>query len=1114
MPENESKRAAASVPTGTVTFLFTDIEGSTSMWERNPVQMQQALARHNEIMRGAVEGHGGYVFKTVGDAFCASFATARQALEATLAAQRALHSESWEEGVTVRARMALHTGVAEERDGDYFGPPVNRVARLESAGHGGQVLLSSVTYGLVRDDLSHLEEGAQLRDLSEHRLKDLRYAERIYQLVVPDLPSEFPALKTLDTRSDERYELRKLIGQGGMAEVYLARDKELDRDVAFKVLKKQYTDDEDYVERFKREARSAAALSHPNIVSVYDRGKTPDGAYYIVMEHVSGGTLEERILKEGLLSTPTVVELTLQMARALETAHERGVIHRDIKPQNVLLTESGEAKVADFGIARAASSSTMTRTGLVMGTAHYLSPEQALGEPTDPKSDLYSLGVVLYEMLSGELPHDSDTPMGIAMKHMKGELQPPKEVNPNIPEWVNTVVVRLLARNPKERYQSATELIRDLERAQRGESSAFSADADGREAGTTGPADTLAPSPEGSRDERSSAGPSEKERYERVRPLGSGGMAEVYLAHDNLLDRDVALKVLRKQYADDEQFVERFEREAMNAAKLSHPNIVAIHDRGRTADGSYYIVMEHVPGGTLKERIQREEDPLPAPAAIDFTRQIAQALGVAHRRGVIHRDIKPQNVLLTEWGEAKVADFGIARAASSSTMTRTGLVMGTAHYLSPEQALGEPTDPKSDLYSLGVVLYEMLTGQVPHDAETPMGIAMKHVSGHMRPPKEINPGIPEELNAVVVRLLARNLEERYQSAAELVEDFERMQRGEPPGFLATLQRATVIDGTVAESPGLPSSGDQPAREREPGQVPTVPPLAQPVTAGQGERRGGMLPWVLGATGLLVVAALVGLGAYLQRGTTSQSDPQGTPTLAALPKVVGLSRDQAEETLESQGFEVETKTEESSLKERGTVVEQSPPGGDEAEESSTVAITVGEGLQPASGYAVIENISGKLAVEVPSNWSDTITDKEGNLKGEDVDPGEGIGPAITATTDLDAWADANRLGVPGVYILASRELAPYTEDELLDLRRADVSSCELGPRQNFDRSPYSGRMQWANCGEDGDNSRLMLAATLENRECALILQIVTYSTAERDAARHILNTFEADCQGIS
>src|SRR5918995_4805339 len=465
----------ASAPTETVTFLFADIEGSTSLGKRSPIQMKDALARYDQILHRAVEDNGGHVFNTLDHTFCAAFATVWRALEAAVTAQRALFGEGWDERTKARVRIALHTGVAEERDGDYFGPPFNQVARLLSIGHGGQVLVSAVTYGLARDASGFSRLEAELRDLGEHRLKDSPLSERIFQLIVPALPSDFPPLKTLDTRSVERYGLQKRIGSGGMAEVYLAHDRELDRDVAFKRLREQYAQDEEVVERFEREAKSAASLDHQNIAAVYDRGNTEDGSYYIVMELVSGGNLKDRILKDGPLPASKTAELGLQVAQALQTAHEQGVIHRDIKPQNILLTESGQAKVTDFGIARAAAASTVTKSGFVLGTAHYLSPEQALGHPASPRSDLYSLGVVLYEMLTGELPHDAETQVGIVMKHVSGRLLPPKDVNPDVPEELDAVVARLLARDPEDRYRDADELIEDLERVQRGESPAVAA---------------------------------------------------------------------------------------------------------------------------------------------------------------------------------------------------------------------------------------------------------------------------------------------------------------------------------------------------------------------------------------------------------------------------------------------------------------------------------------------------------------------------------------------------------------------------------------------------------------------------------------------------------------
>ncbi|ABG05212.1 serine/threonine protein kinase [Rubrobacter xylanophilus DSM 9941] len=266
-------------------------------------------------------------------------------------------------------------------------------------------------------------------------------------------------------------------------------------------------------------------------------------------------------------------------------------------------------------------------------------------------------------------------------------------------------------------------------------------------------------------------------RYRILRTLGKGGMGRVYLAHDEVLDREVALKVLYRDLAEHEDFVERFKREARSAASLSHPNIVSVHDLGVTGDGSHFIAMEYVSGGTLEYLLKREGF-LPPERARRIAAQIASALGAAHERGVIHRDVKPQNVLLTGSGDAKVADFGIARAAALTTLTGTGFVLGTARYISPEQARGEPVGPPSDLYSLGIVLYEMLTGEVPFDAETPIGLAMKHMSDVPRPPKEANPAVPDDLNDLVMRLLSKAPEERPKDASALIDELEGTSSGE------------------------------------------------------------------------------------------------------------------------------------------------------------------------------------------------------------------------------------------------------------------------------------------------------------------------------------------------
>ncbi|HEX2739340.1 MAG TPA: protein kinase [Rubrobacter sp.] len=295
-------------------------------------------------------------------------------------------------------------------------------------------------------------------------------------------------------------------------------------------------------------------------------------------------------------------------------------------------------------------------------------------------------------------------------------------------------------------------------------------------------------------------------RYVLVEPLGSGGMAQVYLAHDEVLDRDVALKVLRSQYVRDEEFAERFRREARSAASLSHPNIVQVYDRGETEDGTCYIAMEYVSGGTLKKRIEKGTlDPYTAAAV---AAQIAEALQAAHERGVIHRDIKPQNVLVTSSGDLKVTDFGIARAASAVTISVTNAIFGTAGYLSPEQALGEPVSPASDLYSLGVILYEMLTGELPYTADNPMAVCMKHVTEPVPQPRNLNPEIPEKMNALVVKLLAKDPADRYGSAAALLADLERMNR---PASLITAEATTRL--RREERQAAPRRSARPRRRR-------------------------------------------------------------------------------------------------------------------------------------------------------------------------------------------------------------------------------------------------------------------------------------------------------------
>ena len=275
-----------------------------------------------------------------------------------------------------------------------------------------------------------------------------------------------------------RYEIIEKVGNGGMATVYKATDLVLKRYVAVKILRDEFTTDEEFIKRFETEAQSAARLVHANIVSIFDVG-VDNGIYYIVMELIQGKTLKEIIVEErGPLPWKWSVNVAIQIASALEMAHKNNIIHRDIKPHNIIITEDGVAKVTDFGIAKAVSNSTITAFGTTIGSVHYFSPEHARGGYTDAKSDIYSLGVVMYEMVTGKVPFDADTPVSVALKHMQEDPVPPIELNPHLPEAVNKIILKALKKDPMLRYQTATELLQDLKMALKNPSGDFVDDAD------------------------------------------------------------------------------------------------------------------------------------------------------------------------------------------------------------------------------------------------------------------------------------------------------------------------------------------------------------------------------------------------------------------------------------------------------------------------------------------------------------------------------------------------------------------------------------------------------------------------------------------------------------
>jgi eukaryotic-like serine/threonine-protein kinase len=436
------------------------------------------------------------------------------------------------------------------------------------------------------------------------------------------------------------------------------------------------------------------------------------------------------------------------------------------------------------------------------------------------------------------------------------------------------------------------------------------------------------------------------DRYEVLRRLARGGMADVYLARDLLLDRPVALKVLFPEFATDPAFVERFRREAQAAANLSHPNIVGVYDSGES-NGTYFIVMEYIEGRSLAQ-ILRDEGPLSPDRAADITTDVAAALGFAHRNGVVHRDVKPGNVLISPIGQVKVADFGIARAVSTQeNLTQTGTVMGTATYFSPEQARGEQVDPRSDVYSLGIVLYETLTGRPPFSGENPVSVAYKHVQEAPVPPRQANSSIPPPLEAITLKALAKNPANRYPSADELAADLRRFRDGRevlaegvlaPPADLTTAVRSQPADSTVAVAAAAgPATTAAPAPSYE-----DAPP----------RRNNGAMFIVV----LLVLLGLLALLLFLLGRTIGLGGDDATKV--DVPDVTNRPVADAQSTLTGAGFTVKVEQADNDQVEEGIVFDQDPDAGEKVDKGSEVTITVSSAGAPVE----VPNLVGQKDVD--------------------------------------------------------------------------------------------------------------------------------------------------------
>jgi serine/threonine-protein kinase len=556
-------------------------------------------------------------------------------------------------------------------------------------------------------------------------------------------------------------------------------------------------------------------------------------------------------------------------------------------------------------------------------------------------------------------------------------------------------------------------------------------------------------------------------RYRITGRIGSGGMADVYQAEDTHLGREVAIKVLYRRFAQDAEFVERFRREAKSAAGLQHPNVVNVFDRGEH-DGTYYIAMEHLRGQTLKALVSAEA-PLDEVRAIDIAIQVLRAAGFGHRRGVIHRDFKPHNVICDDADGVKVTDFGIARAGASE-MTETGSIMGTAQYLSPEQAQGHGVTAQSDLYSIAVILYELLTGRVPFEGDSAVSVALKHLNDPPPPPSAVRPGIHPALEAVVMRGLAKQPSQRFADADEFIAALEGVRRQIQTGVAQgqdTMMFAGPVAATEDAPPVVPVADGEPRRRRR---VPFV----------------ALLLLLLAAAGAAAVYALT------------------RPEEVAVPDVVGETLLQASTRLEAAGFE----TEERRVRDQAPqdeVIRQDPRGGLKAEEGSTVTLFVSDG----PGEVRVPSVEGrpeKDAIEELNEAGFQVTTDE--QSSDDFDPGIAIRtvpdggeladrgsrirlfvstgpekvqvPDVTGSTEDSAEARLERAG-----LLVNREREDSDADEGTVIRQDPSGGTEVDEGTRVTIVVSSGREEVAVPDVTGQTVR---AARAELRDAGFRVQV--------------------------
>ncbi len=553
----------------------------------------------------------------------------------------------------------------------------------------------------------------------------------------------------------DEYRLDSLLGRGGMAQVFRSLDVNLERQAAVKIIDAPFRADTDYIERFEREAQAIAQLRHPNIVNMYKYGEV-DKLLYIAMEFIEGNNLGQELVvyqeKNKPFPPEKAIKIIQQVCLALDYAHSQGIIHRDIKPPNIMLDKDDHAILTDFGLVLLNDRKTQ---GDAFGSPHYIAPEQAISSANAvPQSDLYAMGVILYEMFTGKLPFDADHPYDLAMMHMSDPPPPPRDLNPNLSPELETVILKALAKEPEDRYQTGQELADALEQ-------------------------TLSMTRPVSMSEKKKITKDKPlvldklGRYIITQSLSDGSLAKVYLAHHEKSKRKVAIKLLLSKPDPDKKSQQQFRQQVEQITTLKHPHILPVNEFGLFKEYPY-IVVEYLTGGTLRDWLDnRKDESVPLPLVERIIQNIANALDYIHTQNIMHGALRPSNIMLADNSQFRLTNVGVMSLIDNLNLTIFGPTIETATYLSPERIEGQTYSPYTDIYALGVILYELLSGYPPFQADIPLDILMKHKKEAPISPCQINPQLPQTVESVILKALAKDSANCYQTASDLATAFSQ-----------------------------------------------------------------------------------------------------------------------------------------------------------------------------------------------------------------------------------------------------------------------------------------------------------------------------------------------------